>query len=108
MAFFHKQLNFNFLTSNVKGVQSFKKSSCNYLNALKLKYVPKVFYFSKKDIPLLNLKNNGQTNLTLTYTTLMERLIFVEYSVDSPLQIFITPTKGSFPPLNNNFHVITQ
>ena len=25
--FFHKQLNFNFLTSNVKGLQSFKKKA---------------------------------------------------------------------------------
>ena len=36
-------------------------------------------YFSKKLIPLLNLKNNIRTNLTVTYTTLIEKLILVDY-----------------------------
>ena len=47
------------------------------MNILKVKYVPNVFHFYKKHVPLLNLKNYGQTNLMVTYTANMERLIFV-------------------------------
>ena len=37
------------------------------------------YFIFTKNIPLLNLKNSGQKNLTVTNTAHMERLILVEY-----------------------------
>ena len=68
--FFHKQLNFNFLTSNVKGLQSFKKKQLQLFECFKTKICPKgVLFFQERHSSVESEKQwSGKFNFNLYYS----------------------------------------
>ena len=74
----NNQINFNFLTNNVKRLQCSKKC-IKCLNILKIKLVTGVFYFYKKRILRLTQKNNEMTSLRVNYISLTVKPIHVVF-----------------------------
>ena len=71
----NNQLNFNFLTNNVKGLQSSKKR-VKIFKYFKDKMSQRYFNFTRNT---LTQKNNGMTNLRVNYNSLTVKPIHVVY-----------------------------
>ena len=72
------QLNFNFLTNNVRGLQSAKKR-LKLFKFLKNKIGPDGILFLQETLFCRNRKKNGLTILKIKFTIHMVKLIHVAY-----------------------------
>ena len=75
----NNKLNFNFLTNNVKGLQSSKKR-VKMFEHFKNKIGCRGIFFYKKHILRLTQKNNGMMNLRVNYISLTVKPIHVIFS----------------------------